>query len=266
MKYAIGLYWHLVWGSLKSQMQYKVSFLILTAARFFTIGLEFASLWILFDRFGPLKDWTLPEVALLYGMANMAFAIAEGTARGFDTFATLVRLGHFDRMLLRPCSTALQVAGQELQLDRLGRLLQGLAILLWAITTTKVPWHLADIALLFMAIGGGACIFMGLFILQATFSFWSTESLEIFNTVTYGGVEIAQYPLDIFRKEFRQFFTYIIPFGVVLYFPALTILGKPAPLIMSFAPYLAPLLGVIFLFAALQIWQFGERHYRSTGS
>lgn len=264
---AIRLYWRYVLISVRSQMQYRASFLMLSAAMFVGSGLEFLAIWVLFDRFGALQGWTLPEAALLYGLVNVAFALAEGIGRGFDEFAPLVRTGQFDRLLLRPRSTALQVAGREVQLVRVGRLLQGLAVLVWGATALGVTWTPGRILFCLATVAAGACLFIGLFVLQATFCFWSTESLEVFNTMTYGGVETAQYPLSLYRAEFRRFFTYVVPLAAVTYYPALAILDKPDPLGSTrLLQYLAPLLGVVFLVIALRVWHWGERHYRSTGS
>ncbi|HZP82029.1 MAG TPA: ABC-2 family transporter protein, partial [Chthonomonadaceae bacterium] len=123
------LYGKMLGLSLRSQMQYRASFVMLTLGHLITTGVEFLGIWALFHRFGSLRGWTLPEVALFYGIANVAFALAEGFGRGFDTFANLVKSGDFDRLLLRPRDTAFQVAAQELQLMRVGRLLQGGAAL-----------------------------------------------------------------------------------------------------------------------------------------
>ncbi len=60
--------------------------------------------------------------------------------------------------------------------------------------------------------------FMGLMVMQATLSFWSVESLEIMNAFSYGGVQTAQYPIDIYREWFRKIFVYIIPIGSVSFF------------------------------------------------
>jgi len=89
-------------------------------------AIEFLGIWALFSRFGSLGEWTLPEVALFYGMVHMAFAISEAAARGFDILHRQVRSGDFDRILLRPRSTVLQVMGLEFQLLRVGRFTQGL--------------------------------------------------------------------------------------------------------------------------------------------
>ncbi len=257
------LYLRYIGISVRGQMQYPASFVMLSLGAFLVTGAEFIGIWALLHRFGSVKGWTLPEIALLYGMVQIAFSISDATSRGFDAFAAMLKAGDFDRLLLRPRSTGLQLAGQELTLRRVGRFTQGLVVLVWAASALGIAWSPARAALLIAAILGGACLFFGLIVLQATLAFWTTESLEIVNTVTYGGVETAQYPLAIYRPWFRRFFTAVIPLACVNYFPALAILGRPAPLIL---PWVSPLVGVGFLTMALQVWQVGVRRYRSTGS
>ncbi|NLG49564.1 MAG: ABC transporter permease [Chloroflexi bacterium] len=267
MRDTLRLYLRYLGISIRSQLQYRASFIMLSIGTFLTTAAEFVGVAALFDRFGNLRGWTLAEVALFYGIANISFALAEAWARGFDTFAGMVKSGEFDRVLLRPRSTALQVAGQELQLMRVGRLFQGLLVLVWSAAALSIPWTISRIALLLAAILGGACLFTGLFILQATLCFWTVDSIEIVNTVTYGGVETARFPIIIYRDWFRRFFTFIVPMACITYFPALAILGRPDPLgTPHWLQSLAPLVGLVFLLVALRVWQVGVRHYRSTGS
>ena len=264
---ALNLYARYIGISIQSQMQYRASFIVQSFATFASTWIEFVGVWALFDRFGTLKGWSLPEVALFYGLVTVAIAVAHAVARGFDTFAGLVKSGEFDRILLRPRSTAFQVAGREIQLVRVGRLAQGFVVLVWAAAALEVGWTLPKVALVFTTVVGGACLFAGLFVLQATMCFWTTESLEIVNTVTDGGRETGQYPLTIYRDWFRRFFTFVIPLACVTYFPALAILDRRDPLGTSLLfQYCAPLTGVVFLFVALQGWKIGVKHYRSTGS
>ncbi len=262
---SVRLYSRYVGISLRAQLQYRASFVMMTLGHFLVTLFEFFGIWAMFARFGSLRGWSLPEVALLYGIVSLAFALAEGIGRGFDTFHNLVKNGDFDRLLLRPRSTALQVAGGEVQLMRVGRLAQGLIVMTYALQALPVEWTAAKVGLLVASILGGACTFYGLFILQATLAFWTVESLEIVNTVTYGGTETAQYPLSIYQPWFRRFFTLVVPVACINYFPAHALLersGGPP----SAVQWLSPLVGPVFLLLCLQIWQLGVRHYRSTGS
>ncbi len=267
MSNALRLYMHYLSQSIRSQMQYRTSFIMLSFGQFLATGIEFLAIASLFARFKHIQGWNLPEVAFLYGLINISFSFADAASRGFDIFSTMVKSGDFDRLLLRPRSTALQLAGHELTLRRVGRLIQGLAVFSWASYTLDISWSAPKIYLVLIAIFGGACLFIGLMVIQATIAFWTTESLELMNTLTYGGVETAQYPLPIYRTYFRKFFTYIVPLACVNYLPALAILERGDPLGFPIAlQWCAPLICVIFLVVALQIWKIGVRHYRSTGS
>ncbi|MEJ6950006.1 ABC transporter permease [Natronospora cellulosivora (SeqCode)] len=265
MKNSLSLYFHYIGLSLRGQMQYKASFIMMSIGHFFITIIDFLGIWILFERFNSLQGWTLPEIALFYGMVSTAFAFAEAWPRGFDTFHNLVRTGDFDRILLRPRTAFLQIIGQEFQLMRIGRLIQGIIILVWATITLSISWTFYKIILLILSIFGGMLIFSGLFILQATLSFWSIQSLEILNMVTYGGVETLQYPLSIYRNWFRNFFTYVIPLAFINYIPALNILDKGDKL-MNRLSWLSAPFGLLFFLICIKIWHFGIRHYRSTGS
>ncbi len=263
----IRLYFRYIGISLRSQLQYPASFAMMAVGNLVINGIEFFGIWALFTRFGSLKDWTLPEVALFYGMVHMAFAIAEAAARGFDILHRYVRSGDFDRILLRPRSTVLQVMGLEFQLMRVGRFAQGLLVFIWGINNLGKAFTFAQYILIGAAIVGGSLLFAGLFVLQATLSFWSVDSLEVINVTTYGGVETAEMPISIYRGWFRSFFTWIIPLATINYFPLMAILDHEDPLhTPPWLPWFSPLAGLLFFLVCLQIWMIGVRHYHSTGS
>lgn len=267
MRDAIRLYFKYISLSARGQMQYRASFLMQSAGQFLITVIEFLAVLILFDRFGTLEGWSLAEVAFLYGMVNISFSVADTANRGFDLFGDMVRTGGFDRLLVRPRSTVLQLAGQEITLKRVGRLVQAVAIFVWAATSLNVTWTAAKAVLLAAAIASGAVLFLGLFVIQATICFWTVESIEMVNVTTYGGVTAAQYPLSIYRPWYRKLFTFIVPLATVNYFPAMAILEREDPLgAPAFVHWGAPVIGFAFLFVSLAVWQFGVRHYRSTGS
>ena len=258
----IRLWWVLVRASVRSQMQYKASFAMVALGNFVAVGMDFLALWALYARFGGLNGWTLPQLALLYGMVNLAFALAEMAGRGFDQFGPLVKTGDFDRFLLRPWPTALLLAGQIFEISRVGRIAAGLGGLLWGAGSAGIVWTLPKALLVAWATLGGAGVFYGVLVLQATMCFWTVESLEIVNAITYGGITAAEMPLTIYPRWLRLLFTFVVPLAVMNYLPADVLLNRsPAPALA----YLAPLTGVVFLVVALRVWKFGERKYTSAG-
>ena len=253
--------------SLRAQMQYKASFLMQLGGRLIITAGEFMAILVLFDRFNALLGWNVYQVAFIYGIVNISFAVADAMTTGFDMFGDMVKTGDFDRILTRPRSTALQLAGQELTLRRISRLTPGIVALSWAAMNLDLNWTLANASLLTLSIAGGASLFAGLIVLQATLAFWTTETLEVMNALTYGGVETTQYPINIYRPWFRNIFTFGIPLATVSYFPSLAIMGVQDPLgTPLWFQYLAPAIGIAFLIASLQVWRIGVRHYLSTGS
>lgn len=194
----------------------------------------------------------------------MAFALSECFARGFDSFSSLVRNGEFDRLLVRPRSTFIQVLGSKFEFTRFGRLIQSGVVLVWALANLNIEWNVVKEVTLLLMIVSGVLIFTGIYILAATLCFWTIEGLEVVNIFTDGGREMAQYPLNIYQKWVAKFFTFVIPFGTVNYLPLLSILGKNSG--NEIYSMLTPLAGSLFILPCLLVWQYGVKHYRSTGS
>src|SRR5262245_48333730 len=141
---SLRLYFRYLGISLRSQMQYRVSFAFQSFAHFLITGLEFVGIAAVFLRFGQINGWTLEQMGLFYGIISVAFAIAEGVPRGFDVFPNLIKAGDFDRILLRPRSAAFQILGQGFQLMRIGRFSQGMIVLIWASQRLDLTWTFAS--------------------------------------------------------------------------------------------------------------------------
>lgn len=157
--------------------------------------------------------------------------------------------------------------GFEFGFTSLGRVLQGLIALAIGIALLNIPWDAGKALLIVWAMVGGFALFFAILMLQATLAFWTVESLELVNTITYGGIEAAQYPLDIYAAWFRKFLIYVVPLGCVIYFPVAAVLGRSDMTgLPAWAGALTPLAGFAFLAVAFLVWSRGVAHYTSTGS
>lgn len=105
-------------------------------------------------------------------------------------------------------------------------------------------------------------IFFWYFYIKGSFCFWTVDGLEFMNILEKGGKKVAQYPIDIYAKWFRIFFTFIVPFGLVNYYPVLYLFGK----VNNWYYGIFPLFTLIFLIPCIFVWKIGIRHYESTGS
>jgi ABC-2 type transport system permease protein len=255
--------------SVRAQMSYPGSFILQVIGQFAGTFVAFIGIWALFARFGQIQGWRFAEVALVYGVINMTFALSDMVTRGFEVFGpTFVKTGDFDRLLLRPRATTLQLFGYALHLQSLGRLSQGLLVLGVAVGSLDVHWGGVNVAILASSLAGGAALYCGLMIMQATLSFWTIENLEVMNVITFGSGEAAQYPLDIYSGWLRNFLTFVVPVGCVCYYPLRVVLGhwQPADSETIWLPSLGPAAGFAFLGLSLLAWRQGVRKYASSGS
>ena len=258
------LYFKYIAIHFKSQMQYRASFWLLTIGQFFVPFTVFAGLYFMFERFGQLKGWTFFEAALCFAVIHLAFSLSECFARGYDSFSSLVAGGEFDRLLVRPRNTILQVLGSKFEFTRFGRLLQSGIVLVWALLNLPAVWSMPKALILVFMVVNGVFIFTGIYMLAATMCFWTIQAMEVSNIFTDGGREMSQYPLSIYEKWVTKLFTFIIPFGCVSYMPLMYILDKKEGEWLVYA--LIPFGGALFLIPCMLIWMVGVRHYRSTGS
>lgn len=275
---AIRLYLRLVGTSIQTQLQYRSSLLMQTLGQFLLFLTEFAAMAGLFSRFGSIAGWRLGETAVLFGFADLAFAVADALGRGFDTLGSQVKRGDFDRVLARPLSPFLQVIGQELTLRRFGRFLVGALVFAWGVAHSRPEQGLAGaagatgaagvagIAALVAGWTGAVATFVAIVTIQGALTFWTVEGLEIMNALTYGGRQVSSYPMTAYRRFLRNFFLFLVPIGCSVYVPVCAFLHRPAfPGWPWWAGLLTPLSALPFCCLAAFAWKAGIAHYESAG-
>lgn len=256
------LYWKYLLIHIKSQMQYKASFFMTLLGQFLVSFTALLGLWFMFLRFNQVQGFSFEEVLLCFASVLMAFALAESFARGFDIFPRHIRTGSFDRILLRPRRVIPQILASEIELTRLGRFIQALIVFVYAIPHSGISWSWDKILVLSLMVACGCVLNFCLFLIYASFSFFTIEGLEFINIFTDGNREFGRYPYSIYGKEVLRLVTYIIPLALVQYYPLLYLMGREK----SVFYLLSPLLSLLFFLPAWAFWSFGLRKYQSTGS
>lgn len=247
---------------LKSQMQYKAIFFLNICGRMLMSFATVAGVWFMFIRFNEVDGFTLSQTLLCTSVVTMAFSLAEVFARGFDIFPRLLGNGEFDRALVRPRGIIFQVLASHIEFLRLGIFIQALAVLCYAIPNSGVIWSWDKIVTLLLMIVCGGIVFFSLYIVYASFAFFTTEGLEFMNILTYGGREFGRYPFSIYGSGVLKFLTYAVPLALFQYYPLLYLLDME----QSIFYMLCPLLSLLFIIPAYVFWRFGLSKYKSTGS
>jgi ABC-2 type transport system permease protein len=249
---------------IKSSMEYKESFIMVTIGSFVSTFLAFVGVWLLIDKFNVIDKWDINVITLTSGIAMFCHAITEMFGRGFDHFYKLIRQGDFDRIIVRPRSILIQVASSNFEVTKIGRVLLSIILLIIGISNINVDWNISKIIILLAMIFGSIIIFTGIIIIKAAFSFWTIEGIEIMNILSDGGRKLSQYPINIYDKWFNFIFTFIIPFGLINYFPLVYLLDKTntTPVIYAITPFFT----LLFILPCLLFWKNGLKRYASTGS
>src|SRR5688500_3533442 len=144
------LWRRLVAAYARGEMQYRVSFAFRLLGAFVITIIDFAAVAVLLSRIPHLAGWSFGEVALLYGIAAVCFAIAEMFAGSLDFVDTFIQAGTFDRLLTRPISLLPQAMAEGFSLRRLGRAGQGVVVILIAFQSLALAWTLPKALILIL--------------------------------------------------------------------------------------------------------------------
>jgi ABC-2 type transport system permease protein len=256
----------LVGAQIRSQLQYRMSFALDLGGAFLISFIDFLAVLVIFHNTRRLGVWSIREVAFLYALSSISFALTDLLIGHLDQFPQKIRDGNFDILLVRPRGTLFQVIASDFQVRRLGKAVQGALVLVYVVGSLTIPWDAGRIAMLVVMIPSAIVIFASVWTVGSCLSFWTTDGGEFTNAFTYGGNFLAQYPIDIFSSWLRRFLAYIVPLAFVCYFPALYILDKSDPLgLPRLLEFSSPLVAAIATVIAGLVWRGAVRHYRSAG-
>lgn len=203
----------------------------------------------------------------MFGLSQTAFTAADLAVGNIEKLRMYVRTGLLDAVLVRPLRVLPQLLVLDVAMRRLGRVCYAVLLLVAALAYADIDWTPGRVAVAVSAPLAGTVLFAAVFVATATVAFWWIDSGELANSVTYGGREIAGYPMNVYSGWFRRLFTYGLGFGFVAYYPALYLLGRPDPLgLPPAAGWASPAVAAAAVAVAAVVWRTGVRQYRGTGS
>ncbi|MGW7574927.1 ABC transporter permease [Streptomyces sp. NPDC054765] len=265
--FTIRLFLRLAGVQVRSQMQYRTSFVLSLAGNFAFTALDFAAIVILFGDISRLGGWSAGQVALLYAVSSMSYALCDIALGSLDQLPAMIRDGSFDTLLVRPGSTFVHLLAADFLLRRAGRLLQAAIVLaVIMIRFSSTLWTTGKVLVLVSSVVSGAVIMGALWITAASVSFWVNDAEGLVGVFSAGTSFLVQYPLDLYAAWLRSFVLFVIPVGFVSYLPVCWVLGKPDAAGLPDAVRLAaPLVAAATAGAAALVWRTSVRRYRSTG-
>ena len=262
MKYML----HAVRMLFKSALQYRSSLLMQVIAQAVMTAGEMLAVVVLLSRFEAVGHWGPGEIMFFFGVMQSTFALTELLGRGITAFPWFVQRGEFDALILRPRPLLVQVMVSQLDPRRLGGVIVGVIAMLVAGSRLNIAWTAAKALLLMEVVVCCMMLLLGLFMIEATVSFFSVKSIEMVNILTYGGRTACQYPVNVYPNVLRFLFTYLAPYAMCMHWPVSYVIGAPMVDLPTWTYFLTPLAGVAFFAIMVRIWYSGVKHYRSTGT
>ncbi len=247
----------------KRMMEYKGDFIVGIIGFLMIQMSNLLFLWIIFSQIPNLLGWTVNEVVFIYGFSLIPKGIDHFF---FDNLWAIghftVRKGDFDKYLTRPVNTLFHVLVEKIQIDALGEILTGIALVCITIPKLGANLNIFRILIMIVLIPFITLIYTGIKTITASIAFWTKRSGNIIY-MFYMVNDFAKYPATIYNRFVQNIITYIIPFALTSYYPALFILRGENSLFNLGLPVLA---AVVLMGFGILVWHKGIRAYESAGS
>lgn len=247
---------------LKIALEYKSSFIMTLISQVLALFVELFTVYSLFNKFSLLDEYNINELILGFSCLWLGYSLSELFARGFDHFDRLIVNGSFDILLIRPANLFIQILGSDIAYEKSGRVVVAFILFVYSALKVMKSITLLKILLLIFMVLGCLTIIMSIFIIGASFAFITIQGLETINIFTNGTRQVGQYPMGIYKKAVRIFFTIIIPITLINYYPLDYLAGRTNNILYVFMPFLT----IIFFIVSNIIFKKGLNKYCSTGS
>ena len=251
---------------IKSRLEYRHFFWTSILSIFLLQFARFGLLWVILNRFKLINGWNIYEVGFLFSLWLIAHGITTIFFRQLWSFDRYVQRGELDKYLLRPYSLLLQLSSSRLEPIGLGDLTPGIIIFIYSVNGLNIDFTFLKGLFLSSVILGAVLIETSIALVVATLSFWlvKTRSLNLLFSETEE--HIIRYPISIYSKPMILIISFVIPLAFMNYFPSQVFLGRSDYIFSPALGYMTPIVGITLFLIALKFWNFGIRHYQSTGS
>jgi ABC-2 type transport system permease protein len=247
----------------KVRVSYRGDFFVSLGTSFAATIFALGFVIVLFKKVPQIGGWRFEEVLFLYGFSLIPYGFFNIISLNLYEFGNnYIIEGKFDRVLLRPVSSLFQVLFETFRIESVQEIATGTFCMVYASRQLGIPWTPARLAMLFFFGVCASLIYVSVFLMLTTVSFWFEDRIGVHPPV-WNMMAFGRYPLTIYSPVVQFFLCWVIPFGLASFYPSVRMLGRTVS--PSYAA-LVPVVAAVFLTAAISLWNLGTRHYSSTGS
>ncbi|MFT5233778.1 MAG: ABC-2 type transport system permease protein [Candidatus Krumholzibacteriia bacterium] len=248
---------------LKMRLAYRMDFLVDTLAVSFSMLIQLSVLSVLFSKVRSLEGWSFEQVLFIYGFSLLPLGLFNLISVNFYGFSDKYIIGgKFDRVLLRPVNSLVQVIFESFNVSGLNEIILGSAVMIYAGMKLELSFGVVDFMALLVLAPSAALVYTGVFLAITSVSFWHEDKMGLAPPV-YNIIRFSRYPMTIYSLPVRVILTFVLPFAWVAYYPATWFVGDTD---MAWVAFLTAPVGLLVFGGAAFMWHRGVSKYASTGS
>ena len=246
--------------ALKTTFQTRVGIIFLLLGKTIRFLFFFFLVIFIFDRVKIIKGYTINQAIIFYLTFNLIDTVSQIFFREVYRFRYYVVSGSFNMTLVKPHHPFLRILIGGVDYLDVIMLVPYILLTFYFLLISSTIYDLGSIILYFLLIINGLIIATAFHIAVLAFGIITTETdntIMIYRDLT----SLGRFPLDIYQNPLRDIFTFIIPVGVMISFPAQALFNllSGAKIIYAFV------LSASLFLLSLRFWQFGLRKYQSWG-
>lgn len=245
--------------SLKSTVQGRSGLFFFTIGKVLRFAMFFLFVFFLVSRTKILKGYNVDQAVFFYLTYNIIDTLSQLLFREVYRFRMLVVSGDFDTILVKPFHPFLKILLGGIDfLD--AALLIPYFLLTMFFASKAVAFSLPNFILYLTLIFNAILIATSFHVLALAIGTITTDIdniIMMYRDLT----SLGRFPIEIYKEPIRGIFTFIIPVGVMMTFPAKSLFGVLSGgfIIFAFA------ISFFLLFASLKFWHFALKRYQGWG-
>ena len=249
--------------SITRTLMFRGDFFIWSLVELFWMGVNLATISIIYEHTQSIAGWTKWEMVLLVGtsMLIQRFLMGFFWSSIFE-MGRNIRSGNFDFYLAQPGNVMFMATTRKLDPDSLINSLVATAVVVYAARQLGLHPSLGQIVLYGLLVGCGVVIHYSLLVLSISLAFWLTSAQGI-EGIYFTLTEFSRLPRAAFTGVATQFlFVWALPVVVVSNTPA-ALLAKGFD--ASLAGWVMGV-AIVWFVAAVIVFHRGLRRYTSASS
>jgi len=246
--------------ALKTTFQTRVGTIFFIIGKIVRFLFFFLLVTFIFNKVKVIKGYTINQAIIFYLTFNLIDTITQIFFREVYRFKYRVVSGSFNLTLTKPHHPFLQILVGGIDYLDIVMLIPYLLLTIYYISLGGANRGFFAVLMYLLLLLNGLIIAAAFHITVLALGIITTETdntIMIYRDLT----NLGRFPLDIYQTPLREIFTYIIPIGIMISFPAqalFNLLTLPK-IIYAF------ILSSGSLLLSLKFWNYGLKRYQSWG-